>query len=80
MKDKLVKTGHKKIYYRLRRAFTFFLCSVAVAGLASLPIVITYQVSNQLEAQKEVESSQSETSSSMESTQESSYAQELLSY
>ena len=45
MKDKLVKTGHKKAYYRLR---AFGIAMAALFGLgvsASLPIFVTYQVS-----------------------------------
>lgn len=45
MKDKLVKTGHKKAYYRFR-AFGISLLALLGVGLsASLPIFVTYQVS-----------------------------------
>lgn len=45
MKDKLVKTGHKKAYYRLRAFGIAMAALFGVAVSASLPIFVTYQVS-----------------------------------
>jgi len=50
MKDKLTKTGHKKLYYRLKATLAVFLFVVAVAGAAVLPIAISYQVADQAKA------------------------------
>lgn len=52
MKDKLEKNGHKKYYYRAKTALGIFLFVLAVAGVSSLPIVISYQVA---EAQAKAE-------------------------
>ncbi len=42
MKDKLVHTGHKKLYYRLRNIGIALLIAVGVAGLSAMPIALTY--------------------------------------
>lgn len=68
MKDKLVKTGHKKHYYRLR-AFAFSLLALVGVGLAgSLPIYVTYQVSisQALAAEEEHEPVEEVTSAPLE--------------
>lgn len=44
MKDKLVKTGHRRSYYRFRSiliAGSFLLCGAAISAM---PIAITYQM------------------------------------
>ena len=45
MKDKLVKTGHKKAYYRFRFLAFSLLTLTALSFGASLPVVLTYQAS-----------------------------------
>jgi hypothetical protein len=52
MKDKLEKTGHKKLYYDLKTIFTILLFAVAVLALAAIPVGVTYKLS---EAQAETE-------------------------
>ena len=42
MKDKLVHTGHKRLYYRLRNIGIALLIAVGVAGLSAMPIALTY--------------------------------------
>jgi hypothetical protein len=56
MKDKLVKTGHKKLYYRLKATLAVFLFVLAVTGAAMLPIAISYQVADQAHAKAETSS------------------------
>lgn len=44
MKDKLVKTGHRRSYYRFKSiliAGSFLLCGAAISAM---PIAITYQL------------------------------------
>lgn len=57
MKDKLVKTGHKKLYYRLKATLAVFLFVLAVTGAALLPIAISYQVADQAHAKADAGSS-----------------------
>ena len=59
MKDKLVKTGHKKAYYRFRFLAFSLLTLTALSFGASLPVVLTYQasVSATLAEQQKEESS-----------------------
>ena len=45
MKDKLYKTGHKKAYYRVRRAMRLSLFAIAAGLSTAAPILITYGVS-----------------------------------
>ena len=47
MRDKLVKTGHKKGYYRFRAFLFAFLLLAGLGASATLPIYVTYQVSVQ---------------------------------
>jgi hypothetical protein len=54
MKDKLEKTGHKKLYYDLKMFFTVFLFAVAILALAAIPVGVTYKLA---EAQAEAEQS-----------------------
>ena len=42
MKDKLVHTGHKRLYYRLRNIGIALLVAIGVAGLSAMPIALTY--------------------------------------
>lgn len=57
MKDKLYKTGHKKAYYRVRRAMRLSLFALAVGLSTAAPILITYGVSiAKAEAQQTKES------------------------
>ena len=42
MKDKLVHTGHKRLYYRLRNIGIALLGAIGVAGLSAMPIALTY--------------------------------------
>ncbi len=44
MKDKLEKTGHKKLYYRAKTAMVCSLCLIAFCGLAAIPVGISYQL------------------------------------
>lgn len=45
MKDKLEKTGHKKLYYRLKSVLTIFMFSIALAAAAAIPVGISYRLS-----------------------------------
>ncbi len=64
MKDKLYKTGHKKAYYRVRRAMRLSLFALALGFSTAAPILITYGVENaRAEAAQMKESESSETSS-----------------
>lgn len=70
MKDKLVKTGHKKAYYRLR-AFGLSLAALFGIGLsASLPIFVTYEVSVSQTLAKEAEQKQEESETTEETSVE----------
>ena len=42
MKDKLVHTGHKRLYYRFRSIGIALLIALGVAGLSAMPIALTY--------------------------------------
>jgi hypothetical protein len=44
MKDKLEKTGHKKLYYELKAALTVFMFVVAVFALAAIPVGISFKL------------------------------------
>ncbi len=73
MKDKLYKTGHKKAYYRVRRAMRLSLFALAAGLSTAAPILITYGVSTaKAEAQQVHESAGEPTSETSET--------ELLSY
>jgi len=53
MKDKLVKTGHKKAYYKVR-SFGIFVCSfLAFAVAAIAPIYITKTIVEVRKAEEE---------------------------
>lgn len=70
MKDKLVKTGHKKNYYRLRYLLRSCIFVVSLLFISSAPIAITYTVyavngkaeSSQVDTNKEVSSSEEDSS------------------
>ncbi len=44
MKDKLLHTGHKKLYYRMRFFLIGLFSLVALAGISATPIAITYSI------------------------------------
>ena len=44
MKDKLVRTGHKKFYYRMRAFSRGLLFSILVLAAFSAPVLIAYGV------------------------------------
>ena len=44
MKDKIVKTGHKKAYYNLRRFGKFSLFFALFAAAFATPVLVTYSV------------------------------------
>jgi len=44
MKDKIVKTGHKKAYYRLRRFGKVSLFFALFAAALATPVLITYSM------------------------------------
>ena len=73
MKNKLVKTGHKKFYYRFRNASLGCLVAVALAGLVALPITISYQ--NEQIAKAEEAAQIVETEESSDSITVSSYVE-----
>ena len=52
MKDKLVKTGHKKHYYRFRNLLLGLLITGAIGGLFSIPVIVSYNVALELSASK----------------------------
>jgi hypothetical protein len=68
MKDKLTKTGHKKLYYRLKATLAVFLFVVAVAGAAMLPIAISYQVADQAKAKDDTSNGVNQSEMSESST------------
>ena len=45
MKDKLVKSGHRRHYYLFRRAAKGFFIAASLAIIASVPVLIAYGVS-----------------------------------
>ncbi|MCI1245585.1 MAG: hypothetical protein LKG11_06555 [Bacilli bacterium] len=45
MKDKLVKTGHRKLYYRIQTALVGLALAIVVTLFAAIPIAITYRLS-----------------------------------
>lgn len=63
MKDKLVKSGHFGLYYKVRRAGRVLVVTFALAIFSALPVVIAYGVSSTQalaeEATSEVETSES---------------------
>ena len=70
MKDKLVKTGHKKNYYRVRYSLRSCIFVVSLLFISSAPIAITYTVyavngkeqTSQVDTGEEVTSSEEESS------------------
>lgn len=70
MKDKLVKTGHKKNYYRVRYLLRSCIFVVSLLFISSAPIAITYTVyavngkeqTSQVDTGEEVTSSEEESS------------------
>jgi hypothetical protein len=54
MQDKIYKTGHKKRYYRCRRALRLSLFALGLGLSISAPVLITYGVEfSKAEAQQE---------------------------
>lgn len=45
MIDKLEKNGHKKFYYRFRTALVFLLLGIAIAAVATIPVLVSYRIS-----------------------------------
>lgn len=74
MKDKLEKTGHKKLYYRLKAFLTVVLFALAVFALGAIPVGISFKLA---EAQAQADSENSQRSSS--SGQDDSGLQEISS-
>ncbi len=69
MKDKLYKTGHKKAYYRVRRAMRLSLFAIAAGLSTAAPILITYGVSvAEAQAQQAVENEEQPSSETSEVT------------
>lgn len=67
MKDKLYKTGHKKAYYRVRRAMRLSLFAIAAGLSTAAPILITYGVSvAEAQAQQAVETEEQPSSETSE--------------
>lgn len=66
MQDKIYKTGHKKHYYRCRRALRLCLFTLGLGLSISAPVLITYGVEySKAEAQQEkIETSETVDSSS----------------
>ncbi len=52
MKDKLVKTHHKKVYYRLRTLLFAFAISVGIVAIGATPIAISFMVAEPISASK----------------------------
>lgn len=73
MKDKLIKTGHKKGYYRLKAVLTVGLFSLAAFVASAVPIGIGLKIA-EAEAQ---EDALAETSEKSEQTSEQT---ELLAF
>ena len=44
MKDKLVKTGHEKNYYKMKKIFHTSLFVLALMAISAAPVAITYTV------------------------------------
>lgn len=44
MKDKLVKTGHKKNYYKMKKIFHTSIFVLALMAVSAAPVAITYAV------------------------------------
>lgn len=62
MKDKLEKTGHKKLYYEMKTVLTVFMFILAVFALASIPVGISFKLA---EAQAKAEETTSQTEKSV---------------
>ena len=71
MKDKLVRTGHKKMYYRLRSFSRGLLFSILVLAAFSAPVLIAYGVN--LYETKAEETKVEESSKQEDEAQVSSY-------
>lgn len=69
MKDKLVKTGHKKNYYRLRYLLRSCIFVVSLLFISSAPIAITYTV---YAVNGKEETSQTDSTSESSSSEEDS--------
>ena len=68
MKDKLVKTGHKKAYYRLRRFGKVSLFLVLFAAAFATPVLVTYSMNAEVTvAEHPQEESSSEAEGSLPS-------------
>jgi uncharacterized membrane protein SpoIIM required for sporulation len=65
MKDKLEKTGHKKLYYRLKAFLTVVLFALAVFALGAIPVGISFKLA-EAQAQADSENSQRNSSSNPE--------------
>ena len=59
MKDKLIKTGHKKAFYRLRTTGLAFLFILGTIALLSLPVIVTYTATSSVAAKGQPSSSTS---------------------
>ena len=59
MKDKLIKTGHKKAFYRLRATGLAFLLILGTIALLSLPVIVTYTATSSVAAKGQPSSSTS---------------------
>ena len=44
MKDKLEKSGHRRLYYRLRATCLLGLLFLSLAGAAAIPVGISYRL------------------------------------
>ncbi len=74
MKDKLVQTGHRQGYYKIKSIFVGFLFLLAVFAVSATPVVITYAATVK---QGEAEAKEGETSQVEETESEDS---DTLSY
>jgi hypothetical protein len=72
MKDKLVKTGHRKFYYRLQTTLVAFAFSLVVVLFAAIPVAITYRL-----ASADAKADTSETSEKSEALDSSSSSEML---
>jgi hypothetical protein len=83
MKDKLVKTGHKRFFYRLQTTLVAFAFVLVVGLFAAIPIAITYRLAVTNAAAEETSEKTPETPESSSSTNEESanqMADNLLVY
>ena len=74
MKDKLVKTGHRKFYYRLQTTLVAFAFALVVVLFAAIPIAITYRLAV---ANAAAESSKNSTEENYEKVESSSSSGEI---